>query len=39
MLFAMARDNNLPAGDKLAAVDPKRGTPIVPAILVGVLGS
>jgi hypothetical protein len=39
VLFAMPRDNNLRAGDKLAAVDPQRGTPIVPAILVGVLSS
>jgi urea carboxylase system permease len=37
MMFAMARDNNLPAGEKLAKVDPVRKTPIVPAILVGVL--
>jgi urea carboxylase system permease len=37
MMFAMARDNNLPAGEKLAKVDPKRKTPVVPAVLVGVL--
>jgi amino acid transporter len=37
MMFAMARDNNLPAGERLAKVDPKRKTPVVPAILVGVL--
>jgi urea carboxylase system permease len=37
MMFAMARDNNLPAGEKLAKVDPVRKTPVVPAILVGVL--
>jgi urea carboxylase system permease len=37
MMFAMARDNNLPAGERLAKVDPVRKTPIVPAILVGVL--
>jgi urea carboxylase system permease len=37
MMFAMARDNNLPAGERLAKVDPKRKTPVVPAVLVGVL--
>jgi urea carboxylase system permease len=37
MMFAMARDNNLPAGEKLAKVDPVRKTPVVPAILVGIL--
>jgi urea carboxylase system permease len=37
MMFAMARDNNLPAGEKLAKVDPVRKTPVVPAVLVGVL--
>jgi urea carboxylase system permease len=38
MMFAMARDNNLPAGEKLARVHPKTKTPIVPAVLIGVLG-
>ena len=37
MIFAMARDNNLPAGSKLARLHPKFKTPVVPAILVGVL--
>jgi len=37
MMFAMARDNNLPAGERLAKVNPKTKTPIVPAVLVGVL--
>jgi urea carboxylase system permease len=37
MMFAMARDNNLPAGSLLARVDPKRKTPVVPAIVTGVL--
>ncbi|MET0973889.1 MAG: APC family permease [Thermoleophilaceae bacterium] len=37
MMFAMARDNNLPAGERLAKVDPVRKTPVVPAVLVGVL--
>ncbi|OZM71044.1 amino acid permease [Amycolatopsis antarctica] len=35
--FAMARDNALPAGSRLAKVSPKTGTPIVPAILIGVI--
>jgi urea carboxylase system permease len=38
MMFAMARDNNLPAGERLAKVHPKTKTPIVPAVLIGVLG-
>jgi urea carboxylase system permease len=37
MMFAMARDNNLPAGAHLARVHPKTKTPIVPAVLIGVL--
>jgi urea carboxylase system permease len=37
MMFAMARDNNLPAGERLAKVDPKTKTPIIPAVLVGIL--
>ncbi len=37
MMFAMARDNNLPAGDHLARVHPKTRTPIIPAVIVGVL--
>ena len=37
MMFAMARDNNLPAGEHLARVHPKTRTPIIPAVLVGVL--
>ena len=37
MMFAMARDNNLPAGDTLARVHPKTKTPIIPAVIVGVL--
>lgn len=35
--FAMARDNALPAGSKLAKVSPRFQTPVVPAILIGVL--
>jgi urea carboxylase system permease len=37
MMFAMARDNNLPAGSHLARVDPKRKTPVIPAVVIGVL--
>lgn len=37
MMFAMARDNNLPAGAKLARISPKHRTPVVPAVVVGVL--
>ena len=37
MMFAMARDNNLPAGEHLARIDPRTKTPIIPAVLIGVL--
>ena len=37
MMFAMARDNNLPGGTHLARVHPKTRTPIIPSILIGVL--
>ena len=37
MMFAMARDNNLPAGERIATVHPKTKTPIVPAVISGVL--
>jgi urea carboxylase system permease len=37
LMFAMARDNALPAGARLAKIDPKRKTPIVPAVLIGVV--
>jgi amino acid transporter len=33
----MARDNNLPGGERLAKVHPKTKTPIVPAVLIGIL--
>ena len=36
-MFAMARDNNLPAGTALARVHPRYKTPVVPAVVVGVL--
>jgi len=37
MMFAMARDNNLPAGETLAKIDPRTRTPIIPAVLIGFL--
>jgi urea carboxylase system permease len=37
MAFAMARDNNLPAGERVATVHPKTKTPIVPAVITGLL--
>jgi urea carboxylase system permease len=37
MIFAMARDNNLPAGSMLARVHPKTKTPVIPALLTGAL--
>jgi amino acid transporter len=37
MMFAMARDNNLPAGEHLAKVDPKHKTPVIPAVVIGVI--
>jgi amino acid transporter len=37
LMFAMARDNALPAATRLARIDPKRKTPIIPAILIGVV--
>ncbi len=33
----MARDNNLPAGERLATVHPTTKTPIVPAVISGAL--
>ena len=35
MMFAMARDNNLPFAARLARVHPTRRTPVVPAVLIG----
>lgn len=37
--FAMARDNALPFGEKLATVNPKTQTPIVPAVTIGVIAA
>ncbi|MEU0372164.1 amino acid permease [Streptomyces sp. NPDC006283] len=38
LMFAMARDNNLPAGSVLARVSPRFHTPVVPAVLIGCVG-
>lgn len=37
LTFAMARDNALPFGEKLARVNPKTQTPVVPAIVIGII--
>jgi urea carboxylase system permease len=37
MTFAMARDNNLPAGAWLAKVHGKQRTPVRPAVLIGII--
>ena len=37
MAFAMARDNNLPGGERIATINPKTKTPIVPAVVTGLL--
>jgi urea carboxylase system permease len=39
LTFAMARDNALPFGEKLARVHPKTQTPITPAVLIGVIAA
>ncbi|WP_405909721.1 MULTISPECIES: APC family permease [unclassified Streptomyces] len=37
LAFAMARDNNLPAASKLAKVNPRFQTPVLPAVIIGIL--
>lgn len=37
LMFAMARDNALPAGSVLARIDPVHKTPVIPSIVIGVL--
>jgi urea carboxylase system permease len=37
LMFAMARDNNLPGGSRLAHVHPRFRTPVLPAILIGLV--
>lgn len=39
LTFAMARDNALPFGEKLARVHPKTQTPVIPAVLIGMLAA
>src|SRR5579862_4920811 len=39
LTFAMARDNALPLGEKLARVNPDTQTPITPAVLIGVIAA
>jgi urea carboxylase system permease len=39
LTFAMARDNALPFGEKLALVNPDTQTPIAPAIVIGVIAA
>ena len=39
LTFAMARDNALPFGEKLARVNPGTQTPIAPAIVIGVIAA
>ncbi|MDT5327085.1 MAG: hypothetical protein QOF25_4237 [Mycobacterium sp.] len=39
LTFAMARDNALPFGEKLARVHPKTQTPIIPAVEIGVIAA
>ncbi|MFI6868226.1 amino acid permease [Nocardia sp. NPDC050406] len=37
LMFSMARDGRLPFARRLAAVHPKYGTPMLPAVVIGVL--
>jgi len=39
LTFAMARDNALPFGEKLARVNPDTQTPIVPAVVIGLIAA
>lgn len=39
LTFAMARDNALPFGEKLARVHPKTQTPIIPAVVIGLIAA
>ncbi|OLT13169.1 amino acid permease [Pseudonocardia sp. CNS-139] len=36
LMFAMARDNALPGGTRLAHINPRFRTPVVPAVVIGV---
>ncbi|MFE9769708.1 APC family permease [Streptomyces sp. NPDC005808] len=37
LAFAMARDTNLPAASRLAKVNPRFQTPVLPAVIIGIL--
>ncbi|MFF4607236.1 APC family permease [Streptomyces sp. NPDC001339] len=37
LAFAMARDNNLPASARLAKVSPRFQTPVLPAVIIGLV--
>ena len=37
LIFSMARDGRLPLSDRLARVHPRFGTPVLPAVVIGVL--
>jgi urea carboxylase system permease len=37
LAFAMSRDNNLPASSLLAKVSPRFQTPVLPAVIIGIL--
>ena len=39
LTFAMARDNALPFGERLARVNPDTQTPITPAVVIGVIAA
>jgi urea carboxylase system permease len=39
LTFAMARDNALPFGERLARVNPETQTPIIPAVVIGVISA
>jgi len=39
LTFAMARDNALPFGEHLANVNPNSQTPIVPAVVIGIIAA
>lgn len=38
LMFSMARDGRLPFSTRLAAVHPRFGTPVLPAVVIGALG-
>lgn len=39
LMFAMARDNALPFGERLATIHPRTQTPIVPAAVIGIVAT